>query len=95
MTHSKEISTELHWKILLTRAFEEVTVKFSVDGRIHGVAHFSIDEEATGVGVCSAPEIAACSSVKYKGTRVEEKLLLNGLSGVPLIDHSIPKTPSR
>ena len=52
----KAVHKELHYKMLVTREFEQTAAKLFIQGKVHGTAHFCIGEEATGVGVCSALE---------------------------------------
>jgi pyruvate dehydrogenase E1 component alpha subunit len=54
MKLSKAVQKELHYKMLVTREFEQTAAKLFIQGKVHGTAHFCIGEEATGVGVCSA-----------------------------------------
>jgi acetoin:2,6-dichlorophenolindophenol oxidoreductase subunit alpha len=67
MAVSNEKKTELYYKMVLTRCFEEKAQRLFAEGKVHGTAHFCIGEEATGVGMCSALEPEDYISQTHRG----------------------------
>src|SRR3954454_5822155 len=53
MTSEASRSVELYRQMLLIRRFEERALELRRDGRIYGVVHPYIGEEAIAVGVCA------------------------------------------
>ena len=51
---SKELLLDMYYKMVLIRRFEEKLVELYRIGKIPGIAHGYIGEEAVAVGVCSA-----------------------------------------
>lgn len=52
----KKKLTEMFYRMVMTRCFEETAARLFTLGKVHGTAHFCIGEEATGIGVCEALE---------------------------------------